>query len=73
MEEITLKKTNALGRSIKNVSNWGIPQLGGGGGGVKNWSKLPTDTTKKLASWGRGVSKIRKKLPTSFIDGPSKK
>ena len=30
-------------------------------GGVKNWSKLPTDSTKKLPTWGRGVSKIRKK------------
>ena len=30
------------------------------GGGVKNWSKLLTDSTKKLPTWGRGVSKIRK-------------
>ena len=27
---------------------------------LKNWSKLPTDSTKKLPTWGRGVSKIRK-------------
>ena len=31
-----------------------------GGGGVKNWSKLLTDSTKKLPTRGRGVSKIRK-------------
>ena len=30
-----------------------------GGGGVKNWSKLLTDSTKKLPTWGRGV-KIQK-------------
>ena len=30
-------------------------------GGVKNWSKLPTDSTKKLPTRGRGVSKFRKK------------
>ena len=33
----------------------------GRGGGVKNCSKLPMDSTKKLPTWGRGVSKIRKK------------
>ena len=32
----------------------------GWGGGVKNWSKLPTDSTKKLPTWGMWVSKIRK-------------
>ena len=32
----------------------------GVGGGVKNWSKLPMDSTKKLPTWARGVSKIRK-------------
>ena len=31
-----------------------------GGGGVKNWLQLPTDSTKKLPIWGRGVSKIQK-------------
>ena len=30
-------------------------------GGVKNWSKLLTDSTKNLPTWRRGVSKIRKK------------
>ena len=35
-------------------------QLGGGRGGVKNWSKLSIDSTKKLPIWGRGVSKIQK-------------
>ena len=32
----------------------------GRGGGFKNWSKLPTDSIKKLPTLGRGVSKIRK-------------
>ena len=41
------------GPSINDVGNWE-------GGGVKNWSKLPTDSTKKLPTWRRGVSKIRK-------------
>ena len=27
------------------------------GGGVKNWSKLPTDSTKKLPTWRRGSLK----------------
>ena len=40
------------------------------GGGVKNWSKLPTYSTKKLPTWGRGVSKIWKTMLTSFMDGP---
>ena len=30
------------------------------GEGVKNGSKVPTDSTKKLPIWGRGVSKFRK-------------
>ena len=29
---------------------------GKAGGGVKNWSKLPTDISKKLLIRGRGVS-----------------
>ena len=33
----------------------------GGWEGVKNWSTLPTDSTKKLPIWGEGVSKIQKK------------
>ena len=49
---------NAMGRSINNVGNWE-------GGGVTNWSKLPTDSTKKLLTW-----KNPEKLPTSFMDGP---
>ena len=32
----------------------------GKGGEVKNWSKLLTDNTKILPTWGRGVSKIQK-------------
>ena len=39
------------------------------GGGVKNWSKLPTDSTKKLLTWGEGGVKNSKHLPTLFIDG----
>ena len=49
---------------MKDVVNWE------GGGGGKNWSKLPTDSTKKLPTWGRGASKVKEKLPTSFMDGP---
>ena len=30
-----------------------------GGGRFKNWSKLPPDSTKKLSTWRRGVSKIQ--------------
>ena len=41
------------------------------GGGVKNWSKLPTDSTKqKTADMGEGGFKNPEKLPTSFMDGP---
>jgi hypothetical protein len=32
------------------------------GGGLKNWLKLSTDSTKKLLTLGT--------LPTSFMDGP---
>ena len=35
-------------------------------GGVKNWSKLPKDSTKKLSILGRGFQK----LLTLFMDGP---
>ena len=31
-----------------------------GGGGVKNWPKLPTMSTKKQPTWGRGVLNIQK-------------
>ena len=41
------------GPSINNVGNWE-------GGGVKHWSKLPTDSTKKTVIMGEGVSKIQK-------------
>ena len=47
---------------INNPSNWE-------GGGVKNWSKLLMNSTKKLPIWERGVSNPEK-LPTSFMDGP---
>ena len=40
------------------------------GGGVKNWSNLMTDSTKKLPKWGRGGVKNSGKLPTLFMDGP---
>ena len=44
----------SLGQSINNVGNWE-------GRGVKNWSKLPTSTTKKTVRMERGGgSKIRK-------------
>ena len=33
-------------------------------GGVENWSKWQMDGTKNLLTWGTGVSKVRKKLPT---------
>ena len=41
------------GPSINNVGNRE-------GGGVKNYSKLPTDSSKKLPTWGRVVSKSGK-------------
>ena len=39
------------GPSINDVSNQE-------GGGVKNWSKLPTDITTKLRIWGKGTLTI---------------
>ena len=30
-------------------------------GGVKNWSKLLTDSSEKVPTWRKGVSKIQKK------------
>ena len=42
-----------MGSSINDVGNWVRP-----GGGVKNWSKLPMDSTKKLPIMG--VSKMQK-------------
>ena len=56
-----------LSISIGTVHKW-CRQLVGWGEGVKKWSKLPTDSTKKLQIWGRGVSE---KLLTSFMDGPN--
>jgi hypothetical protein len=40
------------------------------GGGVKNWLKLLTDSSKKTADMGEGSVKKSEKLPTSFINGP---
>ena len=37
-----------------------------------NWSKLPTDNTKKLPTWGRGVSKIRKIADVVFGWSPKR-
>ena len=46
-----------MGPSINDVGNW----EGGGDKIGQNWSKLPTDSSKKLPTWGRGMSKIPKK------------
>ena len=46
-------KQSTLGPSLNDTGNWEV-------GEVKNWSKLRTDSTKKLSTWGRGVSKIQK-------------
>ena len=43
--------------------------IGRVGGGVKHWSKLPTEYTKTLDMGEEGV-KNQEKLPTLFIDGP---
>ena len=51
------------GPSINDVGNWER-------GGVKNWLKLPTDSTKKTANMEEGSVKNPEKLPTSFMDGP---
>ena len=39
-------------------------------GGVKNWSKLPTDSTKKTADMEEGGVTNPEKLPMLFMDGP---
>ena len=36
-------------------------------GGVKNWSKLPMNSTKKLPTWRRGMLKRPFKEITSFL------
>ena len=54
---------NAMGASINDGGNWE-------GGGVTNWSKLPTDVTKKTADMEEGGVKNSEKLSTSFMDGP---
>jgi hypothetical protein len=46
MQPKTIMEKNCKGPSINDVGNWE-------GEGVKNWSKLPTDSTKKLPTWGR--------------------
>ena len=45
---------------MNDVGNWE-------GAGVKKWPKLPTDSTEKLPTLGRGVLKNPEKLPTSFM------
>ena len=63
LENVKLaSKTLHKGPSINDFGNWEE-------GGVKNGSKLQTDSTKKLPTWGGGVSNPEK-LPTSFMDGP---
>ena len=54
----------AQGPSINDVGNWE-------GEGVKNRSKLPTDSTKKTSDMGEGGVKNSEKFPTSFMDGPN--
>ena len=36
----------------------------------QNLRKVMTDSSKKVLTWGRGVSKISKKVLTYFMDGP---
>ena len=50
------------GSSINDVGNRK-------GRGVKKWSKLPTNSTKKTTDMGEGGVKNPEKLPTSFMDG----
>ena len=52
-----------MGPSINNIGNLK-------GGRSQKLVKLPMDSTKKLPTKGREVSKIWKKLPASFMDGP---
>ena len=39
------------------------------GFGMKNWSKLATDSTKETADMREGGGKNLEKLPTLFMDG----
>ena len=58
---------------VRGCSYTTSEDVGGGRGQklVKNWSKLPTDSTKKLSTWGRvGGDKNPEKLQMSFMDGP---
>ena len=43
-----------LARKKKGVVHKRRPQLGGGG--VKNWSKLSTNSTRNLPTWGRNMA-----------------
>ena len=49
-QSTTTKKVRNLGAVHKQ--RWPLV-----GGGIKNWSKLPTDSTKKLLLLGRGCQK----------------
>ena len=51
-----------LGPSITDVGKWEE-------GGVKNWSKLPTDSAKNCQN-GRGGVRSLENLTTLFMDGP---
>ena len=55
------------GLSINDVSNWE------GGGGVKNWSKLQTDSTKWGCHGGGRYKKSGKFDNVVFMDGPIQK
>ena len=51
-----------MGPSINDIGIWGE--------GFQNWSKLPTNSTKKLSTYiGEGGVKNPENLPTSFMDG----
>ena len=50
------------GPSINDIGNWE-------GEGVKNWSKLLRDSTKKTEDVGEGGVKNPEKMLTLFMDG----
>ena len=66
--KILLRMVRYVGSSIEDIGNWE-------GEGVKYWSKKSRRIImcKKVPIWGRGVSKVRQNLPTSFMDGPCSK
>ena len=60
-----------LARKKKGVVHKQRPQLGRGG--IKNWSKLTTHSTKKTVTWGTGVLKIRENCRRRLWMVPKKK